>query len=82
MDRENLKLQLQLTGLKLKGLARMVVALVGFAAIAYGSWSAYTTWEAVGGRAAINSQQYLPQLVAVDLLVILAGAGVVLFATR
>lgn len=82
MDRENLKLQLQIAGLRLKGVVRMLVALIGFAAITYGAWSAYSTWQAVGGTAALNSQEYLPQLVAVDLIIILVGAGIVLLATR
>lgn len=82
MNRESLKINAKLVGLKLKVWMRLAVAGLGFLLIGYGGWSAFTTYQNAGGRLALGGEQYLPSLVAWDMIVIGIGVAIVLFISR
>lgn len=80
--RRRLKWAAKIWGIRLKAYVSIIIGLVGFGLIAYGSWSAYQTYQATGGAIGLNSSEYLPELVAWDMMTIFAGAAIVLFASR
>jgi hypothetical protein len=80
--RESFKWMLKIWALRLRAYASVLVGLVGFGIIGYGIWSAYSTQQSAGGAVVLNSSEYLPELVAWDMITIGVGAAIVLFASR